>query len=418
VLATDVATNMVTSLSTPFTLTSLPAVQPLDEPVRLVDTRTTGGAIASGTSRCFVLAGVQGIPVDAGGVVLNVTATGQTGDGWLTVYPSGQLVPTTSPLNFGASEYALANGTIARIGPDHQVCVSVGTPDAAPGSVQVVLDATGYLTSTSLQSLPLLSSPQRLADTRTGGGAIATGASRCFQVAGVAGLPSDAAAVVLNVTAVGYATRGWLTVYPSGQPVPATSTLNFDPSEYALANGTLARIGPDGRLCVSVGTVNSVPGSAQVVLDATGYLTATGLVNMPMLPAPRRLIDTRTAAHPYDGPIASGTSRCFTLTALLTDPGIGFITGVVLNVTAVGYGTRGWLTVYPPGNGSVPATSTLNFDTSEYAMANGMILNFVDGEVCVSVGTVNNQPGGAHVIIDAIGTLAPTFPTPSTATRR
>ena len=416
-VATDVAGNVAASTAVPFTLITAGPVRLLSQPVRLADTRTAGGPIASGASRCFAAAGLLGVPAEATGVVLNVTAVGQTTDGWLTAYPSGQPVPATSTLNFATSEYAVANGMIARLGADGQVCVNVGTPNAQPGSAHVILDATGYLTALDFAHLPMLTSPQRLADTRAAGGAIATGTSRCFQVAGVAGLPSDAAAVVLNVTAVGYATKGWLTVYPSGQSVPATSTLNFDPTEYALANGTVARLGPDGQVCVNVGTINAAPGSAQVVLDATGYLTAAGLVNMPMLPAPRRLIDTRTAAHPYDGPIASGTSRCFTLTGLLTDPTIGFITGVVLNVTAVGYGTPGWLTVYPPGE-PVPGTSTLNFDTSEYAMANGMILDFLDGEVCVSVGTVNNAPGGAHVIIDAIGTLAPTLPTPSTGRHR
>ena len=73
--------------------------------------------------------------------------------------------------------------------------------------------------------LQLLPQPIRLVDTRTlGQGPIASGASRCFPIAGVGGIPADAAAVVLNVTAVGYGTQGWVTVYPSGQSVPATST--------------------------------------------------------------------------------------------------------------------------------------------------------------------------------------------------
>jgi len=38
-----------------------------------------------------------------------------------------------------------------------------------------------------------------------------------------------------------------LTVFPSGQPVPA-STLNFGTSEYAIANGTLVRLGSSGSV--------------------------------------------------------------------------------------------------------------------------------------------------------------------------
>jgi hypothetical protein len=108
-------------------------------------------------------------------------------------------------------------------------------------------------------------------DTRTGSGPIASGTSRCFPVAGLAGIPADAAAVVLNVTAVGYSTQGWLTAYPAGQPVPATSTLNFDTSEYAMANGAIMRLGAGGQVCVNVGTIDSAPGSSHVILDVVGY---------------------------------------------------------------------------------------------------------------------------------------------------
>jgi hypothetical protein len=117
----------------------------------------------------------------------------------------------------------------------------------------------------------LLAQPQRLVDSRTSGGAIASGTSRCFDIAGQGGIPSDAAAVALNVTAVGYAAPGWLTVYPAGQPVPATSTLNFDTAEYAMANGAIVRVN-DGQVCVNVGTVGDAPGASQVILDVVGYL--------------------------------------------------------------------------------------------------------------------------------------------------
>ena len=67
-------------------------------------------------------------------------------------------------------------------------------------------------------------------------------------IAGVGGIPQSAAGAVLNVTGVGYSQYGWLTVYPNGQAVPSTSTVNFDTREYAIANGTtcccsLPRIG-------------------------------------------------------------------------------------------------------------------------------------------------------------------------------
>jgi hypothetical protein len=397
VLPTGANSNGGTVYSIALTPPAGPIVN-LPAPIRVIDTRQLGGGpIAAGQSRCFGVAGVPGIPADAGAVVLNVTAVGYGTNGWLTVYPNGQGVPATSTLNFDVHEYAMANGAIMRVGSNGQVCVNVGTVGNVPGSAQVILDATGYLTADDLVLLPMLTQPQRVVDTRASGGPVAAGQSRCFTLAGVTGVPGDAAAVVLNVTAVGYAKQGWLTAYPNGQAVPATSTLNFDTTEYAIANGSIVRIGSNGEVCVSVGSVGNVAGDSHIVLDVTGYLTANGLAAMPMLASPQRLVDTRASG----GPIAAGQSGCFSLA------GVGGVpagaTAVIVNVTAVEYGRQGWLTAYPAGQ-TVPATSTLNFDTTEYAMANGAVMAIgPGGQVCVNVGTVGSLPGTSHVILDVVG---------------
>jgi hypothetical protein len=347
------------------------------------------------------VAGQAGVPADAVGVLLNVTAVSYTQNGWLTLYPNGQPVPATSTLNFTPNSYATANGVIARIGDAGQLCVNVGTVNSAPGSANVVLDVTGYLTTTSTARMPLLPQPQRLADTRMVGGPLSTGTTRCFVVAGQAGIPADAVGVLLNVTGVDYNERGWLTLYPAGQAVPATSTLNVSPGMYATANGAIARIGDGGQVCVSFGTINSAPGSSNVVLDVTGYLTSASVGELQLLPQPQRLADTRTSG----GPIATGTSRCFTLAGQGGIPSNA--RGVILNVTGVGYTGPGWLTLFPNGQ-PLPATSSVNFDSVEYAMANGAIITLgSNGQVCVGVGTVGSAPGSSQVILDVIGYLMP-----------
>ena len=367
-------------------------------PVRLVDTRTAGGAIPSGATRCFPIAGLGPVPADASAVVLSVAAVGQAAPGWVTVFPNGQPLPATSTLNFDRTQYAIANNTLMRVGGGDQVCANVGTVNNQPGSAHVVLDVTGYVPSNGIGQLSMLPSPMRAIDTRLSGGPIPSSGTRCFVLAGVGGVPADAAAVVLNVTAVGYTTPGWVTAFPNGQAVPATSTLNFDRTEYAVANGAIVRVGAGGQVCTNVGTVNNQPGSSQVVLDVTGYLASSGAGRVPMLTSPARVVDTRLAG----GPIAGGTSRCVALAGVPANA-----TAAILNVTAVGYSTRGWLTVYPAGQ-ALPATSTLNFDTTEYAMANGAILQLgPGGQLCVNVGTVDNAPGSAHVVLDLVGYLAP-----------
>jgi hypothetical protein len=293
----------------------------------------------------------------------------------------------------------MANGTIMALGTGGDVCVEVGTPNSVAGSTHVILDATGFVPSSASAQMPLLTSPVRLVDTRLLGGPIDTGGSSCFQVTGLLGIPNDAAAILLNVTAVGYGTRGWLTAYPDGQQLPTTSTLNLDPSEYAMANNQIVRVGSNGQICVGVGTVNSAPGSSQVILDATGYFSPTGIQQFVMLPSPQRAVDTRLLGT---GPIPSGTSRCFTLAGQSGVPTTA--SGVVLNVTGVDYNTRGWVTVYP--GPTVPAISTLNFDVSQYAVANATVVGLgVGGQVCVGVGTLNSAPGSSDVILDVVGYL-------------
>jgi len=371
-------------------------VTTLAAPSRVADTRLAGGPIAAGQARCFAVAGQAAIPAAAIGVVLNVTGVGYAERGWLTVYPSGEPLPATSTLNVDPSAYAIANGTLVRLGPNGRVCVAVGSVGSG-GRSDVVLDATGYLTTDSPSQLPLLAAPQRVVDTRSAGGPIQSGQSRCFSFASVPGVPSDAAGVVLNVTAVSYTTRGWLSVYPKGSPVPATSSLNFDPAAYAVANGSIMRLGADQSVCVAVGTVNGTPGGANVVLDLTGYLTSAGLSDLPLLAAPQRLVDTRTSG----GPIATGQTRCFTIAGAGGLPATA--TQAVLTVTAVSDSAPGWLTVYPAGQ-PVPATSTLNFDPHAYALANSTVTAVgAGGQVCVAVGTINGAPGSVHVILDATG---------------
>ena len=69
-------------------------------PNRFLDTRTMGGTLGAGGRKALQITGRAGIPADAVGVVMNVTATNTTDAGYLTVFPTGAAQPTTSSLNF------------------------------------------------------------------------------------------------------------------------------------------------------------------------------------------------------------------------------------------------------------------------------------------------------------------------------
>ena len=373
----------------------------LTSPVRLADTSASGAPIPSGSSRCFQVSGQNGIPADSTAVVLNVTATGYDTNGWLTVYPGGQAPPPTSTVSFSTGEYAVANGTITQVGAGNQVCVSVGSVDGSQSTAHVILDATGFLPTGAASQLAMLQFPLRVTDTHASNAPIASGSSQCFQITGLAGIPSGAAAVVLNVTASGYTDSGWLTVYPNGQDIPATSTLNFDKSQYAVANNAIVRVGDAGQVCVNVGTLNAGSGGSHVVLDAIGYLTSSGLAKLAMLTAPERVVDTRPSD---DGAIGAGSTRCFPVAGVADIPASA--TAVAVNLTAVGFDSQGWLTAYPAGS-PLPATSSLNFDPSAYALANGTIVGLgSNGQLCINVGTLPGS-GSSHVLVDVVGYLTP-----------
>jgi hypothetical protein len=86
-------------------------------------------------------------------------------------------------------------------------------------------------------------------------------------VAGRGGVPIDAGAVMLNVTAVSPGAPGFLTVFPCANTMPLASSVNYGPSD-VVANAVLAKIGAGGKVCIySLAAID-------IVVDVTGYIAA------------------------------------------------------------------------------------------------------------------------------------------------
>ncbi|WP_420079950.1 PKD domain-containing protein [Streptomyces sp. JL4002] len=101
-------------------------------PQRLADTRTTGKLAPGATAT------VTGLPADAIGAALNVTATDTTAPGFLTVYGSGALRPEASSLNTRPGE-TVPNHVITPVG-DGKVSIW----NSWGGSNHVITDLSGY----------------------------------------------------------------------------------------------------------------------------------------------------------------------------------------------------------------------------------------------------------------------------------
>jgi hypothetical protein len=114
-------------------------------PTRILDTRHAVGAagpIAGGQWVSLVVeGGNSGVPAyGVAAVILNVTVTGATATGYLTVYPDGFTRPDTSNLNFTAGQ-TVPNLVLAPVSATGIVNFYV----SCAGVVHIVADVSGYL---------------------------------------------------------------------------------------------------------------------------------------------------------------------------------------------------------------------------------------------------------------------------------
>ena len=144
----------------------------------------------------------------------------------------------------------------------------------AAGNTDLIVDTNGWFTDatqvgTSGAFVPL--DPTRILDTRnnTGGfgfNPVPAGATIDVPVTGLAGVPANATAVILNATVVSPAGPGFLTIFPTGTARPNASDLNYAAGEIR-PNLVIVKLGTNGR--VSLYT----PTGTHVIFDVAGYFT-------------------------------------------------------------------------------------------------------------------------------------------------
>jgi hypothetical protein len=237
------------------------------DPTRILDTRPA--FVGAGQERTVAIRGAAGgaIPADPGvvGAVLNVTVTEPASAGFLTLYPgpcSPSNRPTASTVNF-ARGATIANLVVAALGTDGSVCVYTSAP------AKVILDAAGWLGAGGQRMFGI--TPQRLVDTRSGTGAnptlrteLAPFVPVAVPVGPAAGVPTGATAVVAEVTTVGAAAGGFLTVYPCGAARPTASNVNYTAGE-ARPNLVAVKVGAADQVCI----VSSR--TTDVIVDLAGW---------------------------------------------------------------------------------------------------------------------------------------------------
>jgi hypothetical protein len=240
-------------------------------------------------------------------------------------------------------------------------------------------------------------SPTRLLDTRDGKGGnvvpLGPNTSTELIVAGNGGVPAThVTAVVLNVTAVNPTAASFLTVFPSREPLPPVSNLNFVAGQ-VVPNLVTVKLGSNGRV-----DIYNLAGNTDVVADVMGYYTDVAPASGRFTPVtPSRILDTRdgTGGNPV-GPVPGGDSIDLTVVGVGGVPASG-VSAVAVNVTVDQPSTDGFVTVWPTGE-SMPTASTHNF-VPGLTVANLVLAKVGNG------GKVSlfNSRGSTHLIADVVG---------------
>jgi len=422
---------------------------------------------------------------DITAIVANITAVNPSSSGFLTAYGAGQVPPATSTVNFIAGQTISNQATIATT-EQNRTSEGLGGEISVTnyqGSVDVIVDIQGYYTSdysapTPAATPPYYSSsdhvtdcangsdiagncsvyyplnPTRVVDTRNGSGSQLSNETLGpdSQVNFYAGdepfisgglLPTNAEAVVLNVTVVNPSAPSFLTVWGTGTTQPATSNLNF-PAGVTLANRVIVPLGNGGEV-----SILNWAGSTNVVVDLDGYFsdglaqqalycasgsgsaTCDGSTYYPLV-TPERISDTRahsgyeeqnqtmgpgdletvnipSDACGYTGPSCSGPGFGPYFAGDPPPGGTYFAPDTFyaadVNLTVTDTTGSSFLTVYPANDEKgQPLASDLNWVPGDI-ISNGDLVSTGTSSPYTAIEMYNYQ-GNADVIVDLYGYYA------------
>jgi hypothetical protein len=373
-------------------------------------------------------------PAELGGTVFS-----ENGSKYSSVYvsstTSGQWSMGMNTANTGSDSYATASGGTALAGVWTNLTLSYDTvngadilylyangveiaslldaspPSAAPGNFLLGASETDTTTpanfftgqmadvqvwdSLAIPTQPATPdsafvpiTPVRIMDTRSASkigpvtGPVAADSTALLPIDGntTASIPaSGVTAVAVSITVTDETSPGFLTAYPADTPLPVTSTMNYDTSVGSVTNNAIVNVGPDG----DIGLFNGSGGTAQFIVDLTGYfttdITATGASTYTPLATPTRILDTGNGTGAPEADVAADGTLTLTMAGDNTSgvdlPSTG-LTAVALNLTAVptASGDSGILVTYPDGV-TRPSTSNLTYDaTGDQSQAGTVII--------------------------------------------
>ena len=308
-------------------------------PCRLFDGRQTPdvGRVDTGTWRLPVT-GRCGVPATAQAVAVSLVATDTTAAGFVSVYPEGSTRPDVSNLNYDRGN-TVANSAVVKLS-------DTGSIDIYTSAVaNIIVDVTGVFIDapgavSAGRFVPV--DPRRLVDTRTSG----QRSDSEIRVPIPAGIPEDAIALAVSVTAVGAASSGYLSMYPADSVRGETSVVNTDEHNRTRANLVFMPVSAGGFI-----VFRSM--ETDVLVDLSGWFTGPSAPSSTdglfVARSPWRAWDSRASFDPID---EGGTVEKRLLATSAA--------AIVANVTVVEPTGWGFLSVFAAGT-SRPNVSSLNY---------------------------------------------------------
>ncbi len=336
----------------------------------------TGNALQPSVERSFVVVGRGDVPADAAAILLNITAVGSAGAGFLTAYPCGASVPGVSNLNMAAGQ-TVPNAVLVAPGVGGKVCIISSV------AVDVLIDVSGYFAGGS--DIRLLAQPTRVLDTRGGlGGPLGPVAAGGTLTLALTDRPAATTAAVVNITVTNPHTAGFVTVFACDQSRPVTSNLNFAIGQ-TVANLVVTVPSVDNKLCLYSSA------TTDVLVDFQAWLAT----DYSPLPRPTRVMSTRDGLGVPAGLALADRIIHFHLDT--SGPASG-ARSAVLTATVTAPAGPGYLTVFSCSH-PLPMTSNLNFVTGQ-TVANTVVVPIgPDGDICLFPSVA------AHILLDLSGWL-------------
>lgn len=342
-------------------------------PCRLGDTRTTNPFTRIAGGYRVLVANRCNVPADATAVAATVTVVRPASGGAVSAAPTGS--PSGLPIvAFNAGDVR-ADTSIVTLGTFGQI-------DLTGVVGNVVVDVTGAfvpaVTATSGRYTAV--DPTRTFDSRQGGAAALVGGTVTTVDLTVGGVPADASAVAVNLTAVGAQGPGYLTAMAAGSPAPLASVLNVDAAGQTRGGFVVVPV-RDGKIDV----VQSM--AAHLTVDVAGWFTGEGAAR-----SQAGLYRTNPSFRAFDSRSGAAFEPMVPRLVPLAGPRATAVAAVVQLIGP----TAGFAVLWPNG-APAPTVASVNADPSGRAVANGAFVSVRGG----AAQAMASAP--AHVVVDVHG---------------